>query len=108
MIARAYSRLKVYNPVPSRYELWEEGERTKDIPIERVIGGPAFRNSDSDCLLQMADFIAHALLKQEEAPSPGSRTWAFTKPSPSSITRSTARRRGETPRESSGGEGMHG
>ena len=70
MIARAYSRLKVYNPVPSRYELWEEGERTKDIPIERVIGGPAFRNSDSDCLLQMADFIAHALLKQEEAPVP--------------------------------------
>ncbi len=58
------------NPVPSRYEAWEDGERTKDIPIERVIGGPAFRSSHSDHLLQMADLIAHALLKQEEEPSP--------------------------------------
>ena len=63
MITRAYRRLKVYNPVPSRYETWEEGERIRNIPVENVIGGPAFRSSDSDCLLQMADFIAHALLK---------------------------------------------
>ena len=53
-----------------RYESWEDGERTKDIPKERVIGGPAFRSPHSDCLLQMADFIAHALLEQEEEPSP--------------------------------------
>ena len=56
--------------MPSRYEAWEDRERTKDIPIERVIGGPAFRSSHSDHLLQMADLIAHALLKQEEEPSP--------------------------------------
>ena len=68
MIARAYRRLKVYNPVPSRYEVWEDGERTRNIPIERVIGVPAFRSSHSDYLLQMADLIAHALLKQEEEP----------------------------------------
>ena len=70
MIARLYRRLRSRNPVPSRYEAWEDGERTKDIPIERVIGGPAFRSSHSDHLLQMADLIAHALLKQEEEPSP--------------------------------------
>ncbi len=70
MIARLYHRLRSRNPVPSRYEAWEDGERTKDIPIERVIGGPAFRSSHSDHLLQMADLIAHALLKQEEEPSP--------------------------------------
>ena len=70
MITRAYRRLKVYNPVPSKYELWEEGERTRNIPVENVIGGPAFRSSDSDCMLQMVDFIAHALLKQEEEPVP--------------------------------------
>ena len=29
-----------------------------------------FRSSDGDLLLQMADLIAHALLKQEEAPIP--------------------------------------
>ena len=70
MITRTYRRLKVHNPVPSRYELWEEGKRTRNIPVEKVIGGPAFRSSDGDYLLQMADFIAHALLKQEESPVP--------------------------------------
>ena len=70
MIARAYRRLRIFNPVPSRYERWEEGERTRNIPVENVIGGPAFRSSDSDHLLQMADLIAHALLKQEEEPVP--------------------------------------
>ena len=71
MVTRAYRRLRIFNPVPSRYELWEEGERTRNIPLERVIGGPAFRSSDSDYLLQMADLIAHALLMQEEEPVPG-------------------------------------
>ena len=70
MVSRLYRRLRSRNPVPSRYEAWEDGGRTKDIPIERVIGGPAFRSSHSDYLLQMADLIAHALLKQEEEPSP--------------------------------------
>ncbi len=70
MITRTYRRLRIFNPVPSRYERWEEGERTRNIPVENVIGGPAFRSSDSDHLLQMADIIAHALLKQEEEPIP--------------------------------------
>ena len=70
MVTRLYSRLRSRNPVPSRYEVWEDGERTRDMPIENVIGGPAFRSSHADCLLQMADLIAHALLKQEEEPSP--------------------------------------
>ena len=70
MITRAYRRLRIFNPVPSRYERWEEGERTRNIPVENLIGGPAFRSSDSDHLLQMADLIAHALLKQEEEPVP--------------------------------------
>ncbi len=70
MITRAYRRLRIFNPVPSRYDRWEEGERTRNIPVENVIGGPAFRSSDSDHLLQMADLVAHALLKQEENPVP--------------------------------------
>ena len=44
--------------------------RTNGPPIEQVVGGPAFRSSHADCLLQMADLIAHALLTQEEEPSP--------------------------------------
>ena len=70
MIAQIYRRLRGRNHVSSRYESWEDGEWTKNIPIERVIGGPTFRNSASDHLLQMADLIAHALLKQEEEPYP--------------------------------------
>ena len=69
MVDRLYERLRERNPVPSRYEVWEDGGRTKDVPIDNVIGGPAFRSSRSDHLLQMADLIAHALLKQEEEPS---------------------------------------
>ena len=70
MVHRLYHRLRGRNPVPSQYEAWEDGERTRNIPIEKVIGGPAFRSSDSDYLLQMADLIAHSLLKQEEEPVP--------------------------------------
>ena len=70
MVARLYHRLRGRNPVPSRYDVWEDGEPTRNIPIEKVIGGPAFRSSHSDYLLQMADLIAHALLKQEEEPVP--------------------------------------
>ena len=69
MVRRLYGRLRNTNPVPSRYEVWEDGAPTKDIPIERIIGGPSFRSSQDDDLLQMADLIAHALLKQEEEPS---------------------------------------
>ena len=69
MVRRLYGRLRSRNPVPSKYEAWEDGAPTKDIPIERIIGGPSFRSSQDDDLLQMADLIAHALLKQEEEPS---------------------------------------
>ena len=70
MVAQLYRRLRVRNHVPSRYDAWEDGERTKDIPMESVIGGAAFRASTSDRLLQMAGLIAHSLLKQEGEPSP--------------------------------------
>jgi hypothetical protein len=49
-ITKTYKKALVYNPIPSKY------------------GGPAFRSSKSDYFLQMADFIAHALLKKDEKP----------------------------------------
>ncbi len=66
MVLRAYRRLRTFNPVPSRYRLWEEGERTRNMPVENIIGGPAFRSSHSDLLLQMSGFVAYALLTHEE------------------------------------------
>ena len=69
-VSHAYEGLRKRNPVPSRYEVWEDGAPTKDIPIVRIIGGPSFRSVQDDCLLSMANLIAHALLLQEEVLSP--------------------------------------
>lgn len=43
-IGKLYRRLRGRNYVPSRYEAWEDGWFTKNIPIENVVGGPAFRD----------------------------------------------------------------
>ena len=45
------------------------GPHTRNLPIERVIGGPLFRDVEADCLLQVAGLVAHALLWQEEFPA---------------------------------------
>ena len=66
MAVRLYCRLRNYNPVPTRHSACEDGWGTRNVPLERIIGGPAFRSPESDCLLQAADFVAHALLWQEE------------------------------------------
>ncbi len=65
-ITRLYRRLRVHNPIPSRYESWDDGSPTRNTPIDRVIGGPAFRSAGGDHILQLAGFVAHALLLQEE------------------------------------------
>ena len=70
-ITRLYRRLRVHNPIPSRYEAWDDGSPTRNIPLDRLIGGPAFRSAGDDHLLQLAGFVAHALLLQEEGPSAG-------------------------------------
>ena len=59
------------NPIPSRYDAWDDGAPTRNIPINAIIGGPAFRSAEGDHLLQLAGFVAHALLLQEEGAVPG-------------------------------------
>ena len=66
-----YRRLRVHNPIPSRYEAWEDGSPTRNVPLARVIGGPAFRSAEDDHLLQLAGFVAHALLLQEQGVGAG-------------------------------------
>ena len=67
-IVRTYERLRSYNPVPVRVG---DGWHTRNLPIDRVIGGPVFRNAESDCLLQVAGLVAHALLWREEPSANG-------------------------------------
>ena len=66
MVSGLYQRLRSYNPVPARHGACNAGWHTHNVPIERIIGGPAFRDPDGDCLLQAAGLVAHALLWQEE------------------------------------------
>ena len=67
MVVRTCERLRNYNTVPVRTGACGDGWHTRNIPIDRVIGGPLFRSPDADCLLQVADMVAHALLVQEES-----------------------------------------
>ena len=66
MVVGAYERLRNHNPVPVRVGASGDGWHTRNLPIDRIIGGPVFRNPDADCLLQVAGMVAHALLWREE------------------------------------------
>ena len=68
MAVRLYHRLRNYNPVPTRHGACEDGWGTRNVPIDRIIGGPAFRSSEFEWLLQAAGLVAYALLWQEEPP----------------------------------------
>ena len=78
MVARTYTRLRNHNPVPVRVG---DGWHTRNLPIDRIIGGPVFRSPDADCLLQVAAMVAHALLWREE-PAAGADPRRFRRPGP--------------------------
>ena len=63
-------RSAVYNLVGSAFGAWEDGSPAKNIPNERLVEDPIFRSSVSSYFLQLADFIAYALLKSETPPTP--------------------------------------
>lgn len=69
-ITTAVRRMHVFNPVPSRFGQWSSGSRTQNIPTVRIIEDPVFKRSDRSYFLQLADFVAFALLKREVAPTP--------------------------------------
>ena len=69
MAVGAYERLRNYNPVPVRSGACREGWQTRNLPIERIIGGPVFHSPASDPMLQVAGMVAHALLWREETSS---------------------------------------
>jgi hypothetical protein len=62
-------RSAIYNIVGSKYGAWEDGSPTKNIPNDRLIEDPIFRSSERSYFLQLADFVAYALLKSETPPS---------------------------------------
>jgi len=68
-VGSTYQRLRGYNPVPVRVGACGDGWHTRNLPIDRIIGGPLFRDPGADCLLQVASLVAHALLWREEPPT---------------------------------------
>ena len=65
-VVRTYERLRSHNPVPVRVTACGDGWHTRNLPIDRIIGGPMFRSPDADCLLQIAGLVARTLVWREE------------------------------------------
>jgi hypothetical protein len=78
----AYSRLRrrmgVYNPIPSRFGHWDIGTTTKNIPIERILEDPFFKNSEQSYFIQLVDFCAYSLLRRER-PIPSKTKYGLDK-----------------------------
>lgn len=66
LYTRLVRRMYVFNPIPSQYGTWwDTGQSWKNIPLDRIIEDPFFKDSARSYFIQLADFIAYALLRQE-------------------------------------------
>jgi hypothetical protein len=63
---RRMRRMRVHNPVQSKYGFWREtGTQTKNIPTTQMLEDPFFKNSRDSYFIQTVDFCAYALLRME-------------------------------------------
>ncbi len=59
-------RMYVYNPIPSQFGHWSDtGQSRKNIPLDRIVEDPFFKDSAQSYYIQMVDFAAYALLRRE-------------------------------------------
>lgn len=58
-------KMRVHNPVPSRFQLWRPGALTKNIPTAQILEDPFFKDSQDSYFIQVVDFCAYALLRME-------------------------------------------
>jgi hypothetical protein len=58
-------RLCVYNPIQSMYGTWPGGSPYKNIPLDHVLEDIIFRDSAKSYFIQLADFCAFALFRNE-------------------------------------------
>jgi hypothetical protein len=71
-------RMAVYNPIRSKYGVWEDGKETKNFPTDRILEDIVFRKSHQSDLIQMADFCAYALFRNE-CPLPSKSKYGLDK-----------------------------
>ena len=63
---RLARRMGIYNPIPSQFGVWPNpGGTWKNIPLDRIIEDPIFKESRKSYFVQFADFCAFALLRME-------------------------------------------
>jgi hypothetical protein len=63
---RLVRRMYVYNPIPSQVGIWQDtGRCWKNIPLDRVVEDPFFKDSVQSYFVQLVDFCAYALLRRE-------------------------------------------
>lgn len=63
---RLVRRMYVYNPIPSQFGQWEDtGEPWKNMPLDRIVEDPFFKDSSQSYYVQLVDFCAYALLRRE-------------------------------------------
>jgi hypothetical protein len=65
-IRKRLRRMSVYNPIPSKQGTWSyTGQRTRNIPLDRILEDPIFKDSRQSYFIQLADFCAYACLRME-------------------------------------------
>lgn len=69
-IRKIARKMHVFNRIPSQFGAWQSGQPTKNITVDRILEDPIFKDSRRSYFLQIADFIAFALLKSESPPTP--------------------------------------
>lgn len=78
-ITRALRKMNVFNPIPSRFGSWGDGEKQKNIPVQRIIEDPVFKKSHQSYFVQLADCVAFSLLKREVPPTPHVKKYGIQK-----------------------------
>jgi hypothetical protein len=64
---RLVRKMGVFNPIPSAYGTWAgTADRFRNIPIERIIEDPVFKDSQQSYFIQLVDFAAFSLLRRED------------------------------------------
>ncbi len=59
-------KLYVFNPIPSKFGYWAETQQSwKNVPIDRIVEDPFFKDSAKSYFIQLVDFCAYALLRRE-------------------------------------------
>lgn len=76
-ITRTLRQMHTFNPVPSRLGTWDDGRKSRNIPLERVIEDPVFKSSHQSYFLQLADCVAFSLLKSEVLATPNVKRYAI-------------------------------